>query len=64
MIPIGRGVDDDLNPLRAAGGNDAARLIAILRADIDGWIGGRVPFSQYVGKFGGIIGGEKHIMAR
>jgi hypothetical protein len=64
MIPVCGCVDDNLNAFRSAGCNADARLIAVLRADIDGWISGRAALPQYVGKFGGIVGGEKYIMAR
>lgn len=64
MIPVCGCVDDDLNAFRRAGCNLGVRLIAVLRADIDGGIRGRAALPQYIGKLGGIVGGEKYIMAR
>jgi hypothetical protein len=63
VIPVCGCVDDNLNAFRRAGCNAAARLIAVLRADIDCWVSRWVTLPQYIGKLGGIIGGEKHIVA-
>ncbi len=60
----GGGVDDDLEPLGSARARARARFgVAILRADIDGRVGGDAAGGE-VGEFGGRVAREEDVVAK